>query len=221
MKRFLVLLMTAFMLLTLSTPVLAEPGNFVVSPSTNKGPELVDGSNGSEDCDGYIVVTPYVDRDELDEDKKNEIENAYKQIVESDDLTDFNEDFKNLVNDKGISSDNLAVSDLFDVSYYGCEEHDDHADFNITLRSDKLDGFVALLKQVDGEWVLVEDATVEGDLLKFTAKDFSPFAIVVELDKHNPPQTGDNFRWWIYISLMVVSAGALAVVGYKLKKIEE
>ncbi len=220
MKKILVFLLTIAMLATLGVTAFAEPGNFIVSPSKNKAPEIIDGTNESHDCTAKLVVTPYSERDTLSDDKKKEIENAYDQIVNADDLTSFNTDFEKLVSDKGISSENLAVSDLFDISYYGCDVHNEHGAFKITLKADTLEGFVALLKMVDGEWVLVEDAVVDGDLLKFTAKDLSPFAIVVEKDKHTPPQTGDNFHWWIYVALMVASAAALGVVGYKLKKCE-
>lgn len=218
MKKLLVLLLTVAMLATLGVTAFAELGNFLISPSKNKAPELIEGVNESHDCIAELVITPYAERDTLGDEKRAEIEKAYDMIVEEDDLTTFNDDFAKLVSEKNIPTDNLAVSDLFDISYYSCEQHQDHGAFKITLKAETLEGFVALLKMVDGEWVLVEDAVADGDLLTFTVTDLSPFAIVVD---GNPPQTGDSFNWWIYVALMVISAASLCVVGYKLKKCED
>ncbi len=218
MKKILVFLLTVAMLATLGVTAFAEPGNFLNSPSKNKAPELIEGENASHECTAELIITPYADRHTLSDEKKAEIEKAYDMIVKTEDLTTFNDDFAKLVSDKNIPSDNLAVSDLFDVSYYSCEQHSDHGAFKITLKAETLEGFVALLHMRDGEWVLVDNAVADGDLLTFTVTDLSPFAIVVD---SNPPQTGDNFNWWIYVALMVVSAASLCVVGYKLKKCED
>lgn len=221
MKKIFVLFLTVAMVLSMGVTAFAGPGNFLDSPSKNKAPEVIEGNNTSPDCDGYIVVTPYADRATLNAEKLAAIEKAYEDIVAAEDLTDFNAKLLSLVDAKEIPHENLAVSDLFDVSYYGCDKHDDHADFNIKLKCDKgvLEGFVGLLHFTGGKWVLVEDAKVEADILSFKAKDLSPFAIVVETE--NPPQTGDSTSWRIYLVLMIVSAAALAVVGYKLKKSED
>lgn len=204
------------MLMTMSVTVFAEPGHFLQSPSKNSAPVLIEGTNESEDCTAEIVVTPYSERQTHDDEKRAEIEKAYNVIVTVDDLTSLNDDLADLVDEKEISSDVLAVSDLFDVSFYGCEAHAEHGSFRISLRVDTLKGFVSLLHFKDDEWNLIENATVEGDVLTFTVDDLSPFAIVVE----RAPQTGDEFNGWIYIVLMIVSAAALAVVGFKLRKAE-
>lgn len=220
MKKLLVFLLAIAMLTTLGVTAFAEPGNFIVSPSKNKAPELIGGTNENANCTAKLVITPYSERHTLNDEKKQKIEYAYDQIVISDDLTEFNSAFKKFVGDKGISSDKLAVSDLFDVSYYGCDDHEKHGAFRISLRADTLSGFVGLLHLNGDKWDFVDNAVVDGDVLTFSVKELSPFAIVVETDKHTPPQTGDDFSWWIYVALMVASAAALGVVGYKLKKCE-
>lgn len=221
MKKFLFFLLTFAMIVTLGVTAFAEPGNFVTSPSKNKAPEIIDGTNDSHECTAKLVITAYADRHTLNDEKKAKIEYAYEVIVNADDITTFNVDFSDYVEKIGLTGDKLAVSDLFDVSYYGCDDHEYHGGFKISLRADTLSGFVGLLHLNGDEWDYVDNATVKDDVLTFYVEDLSPFAIVVETDKHVPPQTGDNFHWWIYATLMAVSAVALGVVGYKLKTCEK
>lgn len=221
MKKILIFILAAVMLATMSVTAFAEPGSFVISPSKNKAPVIIEISNGSHECTAKLVITPYADRATLNDEKRTAIEGAYDQIVETDDLTTFNASFAKYVKDNGYVAEDLAVSDLFDVSYYACDLHNEHGAFTITLQADTLSGFVGLLHLHNGEWQYIDNAKVDGDMVTFTVDDLSPFAIVVDTNGHKPPVTGDSFNWWIYVALMIVSAASLAVVGYKLKKCED
>lgn len=219
MKKVLASIFAIVLALTVTVTAIAAPGGFVSSPSGNKAPSLIDGKNTDEDCPAELEITPYADRDDLDDETQKEFEEAYKSIAENDDLTKISDDLGKIADDKDISPSNLAVSDLFDISYTSCDDHDDHGAFDITLDPEVLDGFVALMRFEDGEWVVVDNAKVDGDHLKFTTEVLGQFAIVVNTGSGSgdAPQTNDTFPW-VYIVLMAVSAIGLVVVAVMLKK---
>jgi hypothetical protein len=106
---------------------------------------------------------------------------------------------------------------VFDLSYHKCDAHEDHGYFTIKLGAKALENFVALVHYNNGEWEVIENAKVlaDGETLEFKAKDFSPFAIVVDT---SGGQTGDNGMVYVYAIIMAVSAVALAVIFVKTKK---
>ena len=220
MKKFLAFCLALIMTFLLGTVAFAAPGSFVQSPSRNDGPTLVEGDNESADCEADLVVTPYKDRKDLPEKALKAIEEAYKIIAKCKDLTTLNSAFASFVAGKGIKGVNLAVSDLFDVSYYNCDTHDSHGYFRIKLSADTLKRFVGLLHYNDGEWEFVENARVlpDGETLEFSIKDFSPFAIVVEKEAGTvvSPDTGD-VDMTLPIIMWVCSA-ALIVICVSLKR---
>lgn len=220
MKKFLACCLALIMVFTFSVTVFAAPGSFVQSPSRNDGPTLVEGENESEDCTAKLVVTPYKDRKTLPEKALNAIEEAYKIIAKCKNLTTLNSEFASFVAGKGLKAVNLAVSDLFDVSYYDCDVHEPHGYFRIRLSAETLNKFVGLLHYKDGEWEFIENARVlaDGETLEFSIKDLSPFAIVVEKEAGTvvSPGTGDvDFTLPI---IMWVCSAALIVICISLKK---
>lgn len=220
MKKILAFCLTLVMLFVLGVTAFAAPGNFVQSPSRNEGPELIEGENESEDCTAKLVVTPYKERDTLPAKALADIEKVYKIIASGTDLTSLNTAFSAYVAGKGLREANLAVSDLFDVSYYNCDIHDSHGAFRIKLSADTLNRFVGLLHYNDGVWEFVENAHVlsDGETLEFTVKDFSPFAVVVEKEAGsvNLPDTGDVS--FVLPIIMFVCSIALIVVCVSIKK---
>lgn len=213
MKKVLALVIAVVMVMVLSVTAVAAPGNFVSSPSGNSAPELESATNESEDCTADVIITSYADRDKLSAAAKKALEDAYNQIVNSDDLSDLCAALKNAAKAAGVDTADLAVSDLFDMHYIDCITHNDHGAFTITFKAGTLENFVGLMQYINGEWKLVEGATVDKDRTKltFTADELSAMAIVVaaETDK---PQTGDTFPWG-YVVLLAGSAVGLAVVG--------
>lgn len=157
-------------------------GAFVSSPSGNPAPVRVSFRANEGGCAGELVITAYSEKDNLDADTKAMLENAYASIVDTDDLTKLNADLANLVESKNIDSKDLAVSDLFDASVVGCNNHENHIGFNVILKANTLENFVGLLHMNnDGEWELVKDAKVtqNKENIEFSVDSFSPFAIVV------------------------------------------
>ena len=207
MKKVLAVIFVLVMVLNLSLTVFAAPKGFVSSPSENKTPVIEDFNTSHDGCKGNLVITGYGDRDTLPDNRREDLEIAYKELANSKNITDLNDDLKELAKDKGINGKDLAISDLFDLHVEGCEKHD----FEITLKSDALKNFVGLMyKNAKGEWVLVKNAKVvkNGTALKFSVDDFSPFAIVVRRDVTSP-QTSNNSLNTYVILLALVAVGVI------------
>lgn len=220
MRKIITVCLAVIMLVSVTLSVVAAPGNFVKSPSTNPAPELIEGVNESEGCTAQLIITPYIERDTLPEEDRLIIEGVYKQIVESPDLSALTEDLIDVAAKLGVEVKDLAVSDLFDVRYIGCDIHQYHGIFRIKIKAETLDNFVCLLHFHEGEYHIVEDAKVteDGDYLVFTTNKLSPFAIVVNTSEENPdaPQTNDLFP--IYVSIAAVSGLMLIGLAITYKK---
>jgi len=227
MKKGFAVLLSILMVALMGITAMAAPNNFVSSPSANKNPELVDWDVLDDECTAKIIVTAFPEREKLDDESRQQLEEARDIIVDTSDLTDLNDDLKTKVDSLGVDSKYIDVSDLFDVDYSDCDVHDEHGAYKISLKSDALDKFVGLL-HFDGEnWTMIDNAQIyENGYLVYSTDKTGSFAIVLntyedESSSGNGPQTGDEFRWWIYVAIMVVSAVAFIVVAIKLKKSED
>ncbi len=216
MKKVIASILSLMLVLVLSVSVFAT-GGFVKSPELDKAPTVED-FIVDDGCATDIVVTPYAERTDLDDDTKKAMEDAYTEIQAAEDVTTLTDDLTKVAADKKVDTKNLAVSDLFDLSQVGCDDHTDHNAFKIKLNVNTLKNFVALLHKTAEGWVVVEDAeVVDGDTLSFSVDSLSPFAIVVDAGE-DTPSTGDNANLALCISLMAVSAVALVVIIVLLKK---
>ncbi len=223
MKKIFVLLLVVVMSLSVSVSAYAAPNGFTVSPGANLAPELVEFDKESLDCLARLVVTAYVDRFSLPDDTRALIEKAYADIVAADDLSVLSDELRALAGTLGVDTKLLAVSDLFDISYYDCDDHSGHGGFSLVLKPETLQGFVGLLHLKDGKWDLVENAKIEADgaHLSFSVDTLSPFAIVVQSEEgsEKPPASGDRIPVGAIAMLVVsVCAGAVVLVSYKKKK---
>ena len=222
MKRVLAICIAVIIVVSLSLMALAAPGGFISSPSGNKAPELIGGKNESEDCEAKLLVTAYAERDTLPQEVVDKLEEAYEEVVNSADISKLNGKVTDIAKEKEIPVARLAVSDMFDISSFGCAgpDHKGHGHFDVTLKSESLEHFVCLLHYYNGEWEIIENARVEGEHLIFDVKEFSPFAIVVDAgeDYVKPPQTGDSSHILLYVIIMAVSLFALIVLLKKSKK---
>lgn len=222
MKKVLAIYLVMLMVLTMSVSVFAAPGSFVSSPSGNPVPRIVNFNPRNDACAAQLIITAYADRPMLPDALRALMEQAYNDIAGTNDLTSLNADLAKIAKNKNMDTTKLAVSDLFDLHMVGCDYHEGHTYFDITLEADTLDRYVALLHMnKNGEWELVEDAKVEnnGDHLTFSVEGFSPFAIVVDTSVDvDDPETGDNSMIQVYATIMVISALAAVVILVKGKK---
>jgi hypothetical protein len=219
MKKIIVILMAAFVLLTVSVSAFATNGGFVSSPSNNQAPELLDVKSGFEDCTSKFAVMSYADRDQLSEEVRANLEAAYTQIIGVQYLDQLNSEVAELAEKAGVSVDSLAVTDMFDISATDCADHENHGKFSITLEPTLLKNFVCLLHYYDGKWNIVEDAKVTGSgtRLEFTESEFSPFAIVVS-SAPIVEVIEDNTDWFVFAGVVsgVAAIGAGVTYGVML-----
>ena len=226
MKKLLVVCLVLVMIASMTLVAFADPGSFITSPSIKPGPEIIGFEPRDSECTAVLVITPFGERLELSPVLRGLLDKAYQQISTSDDLTKLNADLAAVAAAQGIEGTMLKVSELFDIHTEGCDYHEGHVDFDITLSADALSRFVGLLHMtIDGEWELISDAQVthNGEHLQFSVEAFSPFAIVVDTTDgfngdDNAPDTGDHSKIYLYSTLMAVSAVALVVVLVKGKK---
>ena len=216
MKKVLAICLMMVMVVSMSVNVFAAPGGFVSSPSGNPAPLLISFDPSDEQCTAKLAIIPYGDRHDLSDALRAMFEKAYNDIADCDDLSKLNDKLAQLVAEKNIDGANLVISDLFDIHVTGCDYHDEHMDFDITLDADTLSHFVGLLHMnKNGEWELVSDAKVvnNGEHLEFSVDAFSPFAIVVEMDGDVPGDASqnENSSMIYYICAIIVAAVALVV----------
>jgi len=79
-----------------------------------------------------------------------------------------------------------------------------------------------LIYHEDGKWFIVDDATIDGDYLVFTAEVPRAYAVVVDVDNSvvDVPVTGDIVPW-VLMSVMLVSAIGIVLVIVSYKKRSE
>lgn len=149
-------------------------------------------------CDVHIELTPYSSVEDMDDDKtgdeltkaqaaQTELKEAYNQVKNANEVTDFAPVVKGYGQNFGIEDTCMIVSNLFDVTTY-VDEGGSHSDtydhtrlYNIKMTTDSLQYFMCLLHYNGTNWEIVKGAKVTGedkDTLTFEWKDGSPFAII-------------------------------------------
>lgn len=223
MKKIVALCLTLVMAVSLCLTALAAPGAFVASPSGNKAPELVS-FTAPDGCDAQLKVTSYAERNNLDEATRLALEEAYKQIANHIQNNDFSKALKALAESKDMTASELSVSDLFDISYYGCEIHEEHKNqggFTITLKAETLGNLVGVLHMNNKNWENVQVLACDQDAktVTFYVENLSPFAIVVDNGSgSSTPPTGDNAMAYLGVALVAAAGLVVVLVGAKKKK---
>ncbi len=218
MKKILAVCLALVMVASAAFLAFAQ-GGFVSSPSGNPAPVIIEVVYDDGSCNPRIVVTPYSEREDLDEKREKDINDAYDEIAANEDLTKLCEALAAVAASKNIPVGDLAVSDLFDVTAYHNGDHDYCGTIRITLSAETIKNFVALLhRSSDKGWEVVPDVIVNtvANTIEFSAVDFSPFAVVVDTSAENLPNTGEAL--YIPAIAMFVSAVALVFVLVSLKK---
>ena len=211
MKKFVMLGMVILMMVSLCIPAVATTGGFVSSPSGNQAPQMMEADNKNEQCTAEIVITAYANRDQLSDNKRQALEAAYAEIVDTEDLSALNKKVKKMAKKLGVDVSELAVSDLFDISMTECADHAKHGKFDITLKTETLENFVCLLHYYDGEWKVVKNAEIsKEDYLEFSQADFSPFAIVTYTGDQNIQKDGNA----LLVGIIVASSATVGTAVY-------
>ena len=209
MKRIFALLMTLAVIVAFATVTFAENGGFYESPSKNQAPTLDSFENENDECEATLHITSYADRAQLSAEAQQKLAAAFDTILNATDLTTVNAELAKLVKELGIVGTDLAVSDLFDISYHEEGDHSGHGAFTVALNAETLKNFVAFLHYENGQWVLVEDAkVVDGEKLTFTVDTLSPFAVVVNTNPSVPGSDGLPVG-----AIVAIVAAAVAVAG--------
>ena len=212
MKKLFAIVLTLLIAAGACATVFAT-GGFVSSPSNNQAPVVVDFKTDLDGCPAVIVCTAYADREELKEDTRKKLEDAYETIVNTVNLEVLNEDLEDVAAKFGAKVENLAVSDMFDISAVGCDLHENHGHFEIKLKPTSLKNFVALIHYYKGEWRIIEDVEFdeEGNL-EFVEDEFSPFAIVVDIGEE------ESSLAWLWILIAVCALIIFFIIWKKSKK---
>ena len=214
-KTFAIILMFA-MVCAMSLSVGAAPANFLQSPSYNKTPIIVDFECSDPNWKGDIFITSYGDRNVLDLVDREMLESAYNSIRDASNISSLIPDISGIASNLNVSPENLGISDLFHI---GISDSTD-GKFKIKLDSETIKNFVGLVYYENGQWHVVDGATIEDEYLVFTTELPRAFAVVVDVDNSiiDVPVTGDVVSW-ILISVIAVSAAGMIVlfVSYKRK----
>ncbi|MBR6741319.1 MAG: hypothetical protein IKL93_01100 [Clostridia bacterium] len=219
MKKILAICVVLVMVFCLSTTAFAAPNGFVSSPSDNKTPEIETVEPSDENCIADLGVTSYADRFNIADADREALEAAYGDIADADDLADLSKDLEKLAKDKKVKTEDLLVSDLFNISAEGCKDHNKDHELEIVLSVDTLKNFVGLMYNDNGKWVVVDGAKVvkNGTALKFSvATTTAPFAIVVS-KVATSPQTEDGNLYSVFVIMASVAALATIVCLKKSK----
>ena len=189
MKKLLSICLAIIMVMCVSVTALAEE-NFVQSPPAYNGPEIVDVQK-DEDCDSKIVIAP----------------------KDSEDMTD---ELKELAEQAGVDPADLTVSEFFNVSIEGCDDHTNHGAISLTIRPSSLNNFFDLLAFQNGKWSSVKDLKLDNakGTLTFTANSFGPYAIVLSKAKTSP-QTSSNAPVATSVVALVSVAGLIVLAKSK------
>lgn len=222
MKTFKIIALILAVIMILPISALAAGGNFVSSPSKEQAPEVDNFTSDKEDFEGNIVITSFAEREELAETQKEALTQAYNKIVEAKDVTEVAPKLAEKVTALGVKKEDVAVSNIFDINVEDNEGNtiEDHGKLSITLSTEALEKFVALLHFKNNEWTVVEGAEVKDGKITFSVDDLSPFAIVVEAasestgtaDVTTGTESGDEKKDNSLVLIICIAAAVVVVL---------
>lgn len=213
MKKLLITLSTTLLLIAgVITPIFSD--TFVPSIGVRDDVEIISEPivEHKDDCSDELIVTPYIRKVDIkSEESKTLIEDSYAQILSVSDIADLCEDIAPIANSLGVETRDLVVRDLFDITAYEyhvsdhheISEHEEY--YNISLKVDSLENYVALMVYYDNEWHVVDDVEVLKDenLLKFYTNELSPFALIVATD-YRYVASAHGCIWHLYICITMI-----------------
>lgn len=213
MKKLLTtLLMTLILITGIITPVFSD--TFVPSIGVRDDVQIVSDTiiEYDDECSDELIITPYIRRlDIKSQESEQLLEESYAQILNVDDISKLCEDLTPIAHTLGVETEDLVVRDLFDITAYEYHTSDHHNDrdhnipYDITLKVDSLENFVALMVYYDNQWHIVEDVEVIKDenLLHFLTNELSPFALIVATD-YRYVASAHGCIWHLYICITMI-----------------
>lgn len=214
MKKLLALLIT---LLTLTSLVNVRVFSDTYVPSIAVRQDVVLTSDPiiehKDSCKDIVVLNTYMQKDEIESEySKQQLEIAYKTIIEAENVVDLNGDIESIAHNLGVETEDLVVRDLFDITEYTYFVADGHNinehvhDLSLELETQTLENFVCLLVYYDDEWHVIDDVTVllDQNRLDFITDELSPFAIVVATQyKYVGHAVGCIWHLFIVITMLI------------------
>lgn len=213
MKKLIITLSMALILITgVITPVFSD--TFV--PSIGVRDDVILVSDPiivyDDECEEELIVTPYIRKVDIESElSEQQLEESYAKILSVEDVGELCEDIIPIAHSLGVETQDLVVRDLFDITAYEhhvsdhhvIEQHDKY--YNVTLKVDSLENYVALMVYYDNEWHIVENVEVIRDenLLKFLTNELSPFALIVATD-YRYVASAHGCIWHLYICITMI-----------------
>ncbi len=216
MKKIMVFGLVLVMCLSMSLTAFAANGGYIQSPTKNKAPEVVEVTPSTETSEKLVItVTPFAKRNTLTGETAANFTEAHEDIVATKDITVLTPEVKAIAEKANVKVENLGISDLFDIS----ANMELTSEVTIKLNAETAKHFVALLHYHNDTWEVVDNATVKDNVLTFSVKDLSPFAIVVDREKATvtAPLTSDGTASAAVAVVMLVAALGVFVVSKKVK----
>ncbi len=189
---------TILLIVVASFVMAANAVEFTPSVEIKDGPEIIDPTDPDDPkaSEDELEITPVgrLDGEDLDEDIKDNLTDAKKDLEENDweDILDDFEDIWNEATD-GAPVEHAIVSDIFDVRY----KEDPTEDGTVTIMFDmKMQGldsddiFVIIAKPEGGEWAPIDYTISEDGIITITVENKSVFAIIK--DKSAMPDIGPD-----------------------------
>lgn len=253
MKKVLISIMTVALFAALTAPVYAE---FTPSAETKAAPEVVtdggvaavitsaaSGATVKDVSGSELSITSIARKNQAPTAAiEQQLTQAELQIKNADELTDLTPDLRAALDAakqeasagnaiQNVRIDDLAVSDLFDVTYMlGGQKtsigEGNKITFTVKTNLTKNDIFFVLHNYAGNEWEVVDDTELadNGDLT-ITADSLSPFAIVVDKTAYitvnpagpNSPKTGEmtNYAYLASTVALLTCAAFLCMKGTK------
>jgi LPXTG-motif cell wall-anchored protein len=192
MKKVLSCLFVVALLVALSTSALA------VSSVQNAGaPELISAvdANGNDISD-KMIITPYDEDDTLPDEMKEDIEEAYALLQETEDLTTLSDA---LAGDRAV-----AISELFNIRFTEPVDFPVH----VILRDLNLDNFAAFMFYNAGAFENLDSEIVNGNLESDISSE-GTYAVFAFVDDAASPATGETVPYGTIIGAVILVGAAV------------
>lgn len=246
-KKKIALLTVVAMVAALAMPVAASD-RFTASPDLKPAPDLVVDEEGNAgtiiDEEGEeietltppeIIITPWADREEAEEDIRERLEEAFDDLSSADELEDLCDRLDDVIAeyDPELASHDLEIRDLFDVDLYD-EDHVRIVQLSdtqlvITLKVADLENLVAVLHHEDGtDWYTLPRECVinNGDgTVTIILNTIGPVALlfdsgILDFDPEGPTSPGTGAYDYtsagaVVIAMAGITAAAATVICKK------